>query len=182
MAKYGIVIDLTKCTGCAACTLACQAQNELEPGEVWVRVESTEEGRFPAVTRRFQTVQCNHCDNPPCAQVCPTKATYKRRDGIVLVDGKICIGCKYCVVTCPYQARVWNEERGTPGGCKLCVTRVTRGVQPACVLACPSKARTFGDLDDPESEISRLIVRKRPVRLRPDFGTGPNMYYVRGEK
>ena len=182
MAKYGLVVDLTKCTGCASCTLACQAQNELEPPEVWCRVESKEEGRFPAVTRSFQTVQCNHCDNAPCVQVCPTKASYKRRDGIVLVDNNVCIGCKYCIVACPYQARVWNEERGTPGKCVLCVTRVTKGVQPACVLACPSKARTFGDLDDPESDISRLIVRKRPVRLRPDIGTGPNIYYVRGEK
>ncbi len=179
MPRYGLLVDLTKCVGCASCTVACQAQNELEPGEVWVRVESREDGRYPAATRRILTVQCMHCDNPPCVHVCPTAANYKRRDGLVLINEKRCIGCKYCVVACPYQARVFSEERGTPGKCKLCQPRIEKGVQPACVLACPAGARYFGDLDDPASAIARLLVSKKATRLREDLGTKPNIYYVR---
>ena len=179
MPRYGLLVDLTKCVGCASCTLACQAQNELEPHERWVRVESKEEGRYPAVTRRFLAVQCMHCDNAPCIHVCPTRANYKRRDGLVLIREERCIGCKYCVVACPYQARVFNEGRGIPGKCKLCQPRIDKGVQPACVLACPTHARYFGDLDDPQSEISRLVVRRKATPLRPDLGTKPNIYFVR---
>lgn len=174
-----MVIDLTKCVGCAACTVACQAQNELQPGEVWVRVESREDGRFPTVTKRFLPVQCMHCDSPPCVSVCPTAANYKRKDGLVLINERRCIGCKYCVVACPYQARAFNEEKGIPGKCMLCQPRIEKGVQPACVLACPAGARVFGDLDDPGSMIAHLVVSKKAARLRDDLGTQPNIYYVR---
>ncbi|MCL5958661.1 MAG: 4Fe-4S dicluster domain-containing protein, partial [Chloroflexi bacterium] len=124
MPRYGLLVDLTKCAGCGACTVACQAQNDLESEEVWVRVQATEEGKFPTVTKRFLTVQCMHCDNPPCVSVCPTQANYKRRDGLVLIHEERCVGCKYCVVACPYQARVFNENKGIPGKCKLCQPRI----------------------------------------------------------
>ena len=179
MPKYGLVVDLTKCTGCASCTVACQAQNELEPEETWVRVEAKEEGKYPTVTRRFLVVQCMHCDHPPCVRVCPTGANYKRRDGLVLIHEERCIGCKYCVVACPYEARYFLEEKGIPGKCKLCQPRIDKGVQPACVLACPAGARYFGDLDDPDSQVSKLIALKKAKQLRADVGTGPNIYFVR---
>lgn len=144
-----------------------------------MRSEAREDGTYPTVTKRFLTVQCMHCTNPPCVNVCPTAANYVRADGLVLINEKRCIGCKYCVVACPYQARVFNEERGTPGKCKLCQTRIEKGVQPACVLACPAGARYFGDLGDPGSPIARLVVSRKAVRLRDDLGTQPNIYYVR---
>ena len=179
MPRYGKLIDLTKCVGCGSCTVACQAQHELEPFEKWVRVETKEEGKYPTVTRHSITIQCMHCEHPPCVEVCPTGANYKRRDGIVLINYGRCIGCKYCVNACPYQARYFNEERGWPDKCWLCWDRVDKGVQPACVLACPAKARYFGDLDDPRSEISQLIAQRKAQPLRTDLGTGPNIYYVR---
>ncbi|OGO41342.1 MAG: 4Fe-4S ferredoxin, partial [Chloroflexi bacterium RBG_16_57_9] len=178
MPKYGMVIDLTKCLGCNACTVACQAQNRLPAEEHWIRVRTFESGKYPTVTKNFLTVQCMHCDKPTCVSVCPTQASYKRRDGIVLVNEDRCIGCKYCVVACPYQARVFNEEKGLPEKCIFCLPRVARGVAPACVVACPAGARRFGDLNDPESEVSRLIATKKAARLRPDLGTDPNIYFV----
>lgn len=179
MPRYGMVIDLTKCLACNACTVACQAQNQLDDHERWVRVESEETGRFPAVTQRFLTVQCMHCENPPCVRVCPTKASYKLREGFVLINPDLCVGCKYCVVSCPYQARVFNEEKGIPSKCIFCRPRVQKGVQPACVIACPTGARLFGDLADPGSEISKLITKKKASQLRPDLRTGPSIHYVR---
>ncbi len=179
MARYGLVVDLTKCVGCLSCTVACQAQWELDPEERWLRVEIEEEGTYPSVTQRFVPINCMHCDNPPCVRVCPTAAMYKRKDGIVLMYEDRCIGCKYCVIACPYQARIWNEERGTPGKCRLCNVRIEKGVLPACVLGCPSGARYFGDFDDPNSEVSRLRVLKKAKPLRPDLQTGPNVFYVR---
>lgn len=179
MAKFGLLVDLSKCLGCGSCTVACQAQNDLHPEEHWLRVEAREDGVFPAVTRRFLPVSCMHCDHAPCISVCPTRANYKRPDGIVLVDESRCVGCKYCVVACPYQVRIFIEERGIPQKCVLCYTRVEKGVLPACVLSCPGGARYFGDFDDPENEISRLRVQKKAQQLRADLGTGPNIYYVR---
>lgn len=179
MPKYGMVIDLTKCLGCNACTVACQAQNRLPEHERWIRVQTFEVGKYPTVTKSFLTVQCMHCDKPVCVSVCPTKASYKRPDGIVMVDENRCIGCKYCVVACPYQARVFREEEGLPEKCIFCLPRVMRGVAPACVVACPTDARRFGDLNDPESEVSRLIATKKAAQLRPDLGTSPNIYFVR---
>ncbi len=179
MARFGLLVDLTKCVGCGSCTVTCQAQNQLYSEEHWLRVEITEEGTFPAVTKRFLPISCMHCDNAPCITVCPTRANHKRPDGIVLVDESLCVGCKYCVVACPYQARVFIEDRGIPQKCVLCYTRVEKGVQPACVLACPAHARYFGDYDDPDSDVSRLLVQKKALQLRPDLGTKPNIYYVR---
>ncbi len=179
MARYGLIVDLTKCVGCASCTVACQAQWELDPEERWLRVEIQDQGAYPSVGQQFLTVQCQHCDDAPCVRVCPTAANYKRADGLVLIHEGRCIGCKYCVVACPYQARAFNEARGTPGKCRLCDVRIQKGVLPACVLACPAGARNFGDFDDPNSEVSRLLALKKAKPLRPDLRTGPNIFYVR---
>jgi Fe-S-cluster-containing dehydrogenase component len=174
-----MVVDLTKCAGCYTCTVSCQMEWDLESYERWVRVESGEDGEYPAVTKRFQPVNCMHCDRPTCVSVCPTGASYKHKDGFVLIDEPRCIGCKYCMVACPYQARIFNERTGVPEKCRFCIHRVSKGVAPACVIACPTRARTFGDLSDPDSEVSRLIVRKKATQLRPDLGNQPNVYYIR---
>ena len=179
MPRYGMVIDETKCVGCHACRVACHNQNHLADQEAYNHLEEREYGTFPNYTREFLPVQCQHCDDAPCVRVCPTAANYKRKDGLVLIHEGRCIGCKYCVVACPYQARVFNEEKGIPGKCRLCDVRIQKGVLPACVLACPSGARYFGDLDDPNSEVSRLVTLKKAKQLRPDLRTGPNIYYVR---
>ena len=179
MPKYGLIIDLTKCVGCRACTTACQMQNDLESYERWLRVQEVEGGKFPSATKSFLTVQCQHCDKAPCISVCPVSANYKRTDGIVMIDEERCVGCKYCIVACPYQARIFNEERGVAQKCWLCYKRVEKGVAPACVVACPAGARYFGDFDDPDSEASKLIVRRKAAKLRPDLGTEPTLYYIR---
>jgi Fe-S-cluster-containing dehydrogenase component len=179
MAKYGLIIDLTKCAGCRACTVACQMQNELAPYERWLRVQDLESGAYPFATKRFLTVQCQHCDKAPCIALCPVCANYKRPDGIVMIDENRCVGCKYCMVACPYQARVFNEERGVAQKCWLCYTRVEKGVAPACVVACPAGARYFGDFDDPESEVSRIVRGGKAAKLHPELATEPSLYYIR---
>jgi Fe-S-cluster-containing dehydrogenase component len=179
MSKYGLIIDLTKCAGCRACTVACQMQNELAPYERWLRVQETESGKYPSASKRFLTVQCQHCDKAPCIALCPVCANYKRPDGIVMIDENRCVGCKYCMVACPYQARVFNEERGVAQKCWLCYTRVEKGVAPACVVACPAGARYFGDFDNPESEVSRMVLGGKAAKLRPDLATEPSLYYIR---
>ena len=179
MTQYGFLIDLSRCIGCNACTVACQAQNELDDEERWIRLEVEEEGKFPAATQHVLTVQCQHCGNPPCVNVCPTKASYKHRDGFVLIKQDWCIGCKYCVVACPYQARIFNHHTGLTGKCIFCLPRVEKGVQPACLIACPTGARTFGDLSDPYSEVNKVITTKKASRLRTDLRTEPSIYYVR---
>jgi Fe-S-cluster-containing dehydrogenase component len=121
---------------------------------------------------------CNQCEHPPCVQVCPVGATYKAKDGVVLIDPKYCIGCRYCVQACPYSARWFNEEKGVSQKCYWCYHRITKGMQPACVEACPVGARVFGDRNDHESPISLFIRNNRVQVLRPDTGNEPNVFYV----
>jgi len=179
MPKYAMVIDMTKCAACQACTVACEAEWGLPPGEKFTRLEEREIGKFPNVRREFLLIQCQHCDKAPCIEVCPTGATYKREDGIVLLDDKRCAGCKYCMVACPYQARVINHEKGVPEKCRFCYHRVEQGKKPACVSTCIGEARYFGDLEDPNDEIHRIIQQKQAKPLRGDLGTKPSIYYVR---
>jgi tetrathionate reductase subunit B len=121
---------------------------------------------------------CNHCTHPSCVQVCPTGATYKTRDGAVLIDHKYCIGCQYCVQACPYGARFFNHAKGVTDKCTWCYHRVTRGLKPACVEVCPVQARLFGDLNDKDSDVSRFIRDNRVQVLKPETGNGPNVFYV----
>ena len=120
---------------------------------------------------------CNHCENPPCVQVCPVGATYKTPDGVVLIDKKYCIGCRYCVQACPYGARYFNEETQTTDKCTWCYHRITKGLKPACAEVCPAKARIFGDLNDPSSEINDFIRNHRVSVLKPWTGNGPHVFY-----
>jgi Fe-S-cluster-containing dehydrogenase component len=121
---------------------------------------------------------CNHCTHPACVQVCPTGATYKTRDGVVLIDHKYCIGCQYCVQACPYGARFFNHARGVTDKCTWCYHRITKGLMPACVEVCPVQARMFGDLNDKESVVSRFIRDNRVQVLRPETGNAPNVFYI----
>lgn len=198
--RYGMGIDLKLCIGCNACTVACKAAHGTQPGVFWCKVLEKESGKYPRVSRLFVPVLCNHCRDPLCKTVCPTGATFTDGDGLVLVDYGKCIGCKTCVTGCPYQARTYvaREEHYFPGipipygveelrgiegvvqKCTFCADRLKAGAVPACVEACPTYCRVFGDLDDPESEVSGLARRQDAFRLLAEKGSEPCVYYIRG--
>lgn len=199
MVRYGMVINLKLCIGCHACALACKVENFTGPGIFWSFVEDEEVGTYPSVIRRFVPRLCMHCKNPSCVDVCPTGASYQRKDGIVLVDDKKCVGCQSCIVACPYGARYFvKENRGyfktaptpyekvahtkhRPGvveKCTFCVERLERGDEPACVRACPVKARIFGDLSDSKSPVSGVIRSKHGFQFHKDLGNDPSVYYL----
>ena len=176
---YAMVIDTRKCVGCHACTVACKAEFDVPLGVNRSWVESTEKGTYPNVRRSFLPRLCNQCSEPPCVSVCPTGATYKRKeDGIVVVDEDICIGCKYCILACPYDMRFINPRTGTAQKCDFCLHRVEQGLVPSCVNTCQGRARIFGDILDPESEVSKLVSTEAVSVLRQEMGTEPNVYYI----
>ena len=177
--QYGMVIDVRRCIGCHACTVACKSEFDVPLGENRAWVEYVEKGEYPNVGRSFLPRLCNHCSEPPCVGVCPTNATYKRQqDGIVVVDAGLCIGCKYCIQACPYDARFLNPVTKTADKCDFCIHRVSQGLAPACVVTCVGGARIFGDLSDPKSKVSKLIAKNRVTVLRREMGTFPNVYYI----
>jgi DMSO reductase iron-sulfur subunit len=176
--KWGMLIDVSKCVGCHACRIACQNQNGLKVREYYNRIEEQESGEFPNYSRRFIPIQCQHCDNPPCVKVCPAGACYKRENGVVFVDREKCIGCKYCILACPYNAPIIQEDEEYMHKCTFCIEFVEKDGTPACVATCMTGVRVFGDLNDPESEISRIVVKKKIVRLMEDLDTKPSIYYI----
>ena len=181
--QYGMLIDVRRCYGVHACSVACKAEFDFPLGTTRSWVEYIEKGTYPHVTRNFLPRLCNQCSKPNCVSVCPTNATWKREeDGIVVVDPDICIGCKYCVQACPYDARFPNPVTGAVEKCDFCVHRVSQGLEPACVEACPSRARIFGDLNDPESEISQILRTKRIFVLKEEVGTLPRFFYYFDER
>lgn len=208
--KWGMVIDLRKCVGCETCTVSCKAENLTPPGVSYNVVMVEEKGTFPNVSRTNIPRPCMHCDNPPCVSVCPVRATYKSGNGIVVQDTDRCIGCRYCMVACPYGARSFDfgesyedemtgfgtvtapdhgmdrGERekghapiGTVRKCTFCFHRLQRGEEPACVETCVGDARYFGDLNDPNSVVSKLASESRAFRLKEEYGTKPRVYYLR---
>jgi len=177
--QYGMVIDVRRCIGCHACTVACKSEFDLALGVNRCWVEYVEKGEYPNVGRSFLPRLCNHCSEPSCVYVCPTNATYKRKqDGVVVVDQGLCIGCKYCIQACPYGARYQDPIMGWIDKCDFCVHRVAQGYEPSCVSTCVGGARIFGDLGDPDSEVSKLIAKNRVTVLRQEMGTFPNVYYI----
>jgi Fe-S-cluster-containing dehydrogenase component len=198
--KLGLVIDLDTCVGCHACAVACKEWNDggqfgplvdedprgREPLGVWVNRIHSYEVEAPAAKLAVHFPRsCLHCEVPDCVTVCPTGASYKRaEDGIVLVDEDLCIGCKLCSWACPYGAREYSEVKGTMQKCTLCVDRIynetldERDRQPACVLACPTRARHFGDLGDPASAVSQLVAARDGYDLAPEFGYRPVNKYL----
>jgi molybdopterin-containing oxidoreductase family iron-sulfur binding subunit len=198
-----MVIDLKKCVGCNACSVACRQEHGTPPGILYTRVLNLEVGTYPNTRFEFQPLLCMHCDNPPCEEVCPTGATHKLENGIVMVDTDKCIGCRYCMTACPYNARFFNYSapkeyfpgkgktayeaaksgqhvKGTVEKCTFCAERVEAGLEPACVVSCTAKARYFGDLDDPNSEVSKLIAEFGGQPLHAELGTKPSVYYLPG--
>jgi len=177
--QLGMLIDLRRCIGCHACSVSCKAEFDVPLGATRALVEYVEKGDYPNVTRNFLPRLCNQCSQPACVDVCPTGATWKRKeDGVVVVDPDICIGCKYCLHAWPYDARFINLETGAADKCDFCQHRVSKGLEPSCVNACIGGARIFGDLNDPTSEISKKIATNPVTVLRPEQGTGPNVYYI----
>lgn len=219
--RWVMVIDLRKCVGCHACTVACVAENKLPPGVVYRPVLEEELGTYPNVTRRFTPRPCMQCDDPPCTPVCPVSATRKNEDGIVIVNYNDCIGCRACLTACPYGARTsdfgytytedttgndevtlgreraddyerapnfeygkqWAREgHGSPISnarkCHFCLHRIQVGELPACVTTCIGRATYFGDANDPESQVAKLISLPNVTRLKEELGTKPRVYYL----
>ncbi len=176
--RYAMAIDLRKCFGCHACSVACKSQFDVPLGvwRSWVKI--MERGKYPNVKRIFIPVLCNHCEKPPCVKGCPTGATYQRDDGIVVVNEADCIGCKYCIQNCAYQARFLHPFKKVANKCDFCIHRVEQGLVPACVNTCNAKARIFGDINDPETEISRLLMSNNSQVLMEGIGTMPQVYYI----
>ena len=179
MTHWGMVVDLGRCVGCQTCTIACKMENGLPPDTMWRTVLDLESGVFPDVNRAFFPLTCMQCADPPCYDACPTTATRVREDGIVWIADDICIGCAYCVWACPYDARFINPATGKADKCTYCVHRLAEGLEePACVRNCIANARYFGDLNDSNSEVSKLLSGNETRVLREEFGTKPNTYYI----
>ena len=200
MTQLALVIDLNVCVGCHACVTSCKQWNTsgsagalvdenpygADPtGTFFNRVQTFEVGEFPNTQTVHFPKSCLHCEEPPCVPVCPTGASYKReQDGIVLVDYDKCIGCKYCAWACPYGVREIDEKRQVMSKCTLCVDRIYDEKlpeperRPACVIACPTNARLFGDVHDPDSEVSTAIRERGGYPLMPEQGTLPANHYL----
>lgn len=206
MPRYGMVIDTKRCVSCNRCAMICRVEHNLPDGVLWNRAMTDGGDYFRApggsypndLTMKFYTLACQHCDNPACLEACPTGATDKREDGIVAVDYEKCIGCKSCIAACPYEgvrtlieaptyqldfavgdAAVPAQVENTVSKCTFCVERIDRGEQPRCADICFAHARYFGDLDDPDSEISKVLASREYDRLLEDQGTGPNVYFLK---
>ncbi len=220
MTRYGMAIDLNRCFGCQACAAACKVANNLPKDLSYNVVYTKQDEEFDdfgvAVARgavsndcaggtressvlSFLPVQCQHCESPSCVSVCPTGATYKREDGIVTVDDSRCIGCRSCIMACPYdgirtmietepeyyldvvvgEADAPKHVAGTVEKCTFCSNLIERGEVPACMQLCPGRARYWGDLDDPDSEVSKAIEGRDYMKLRKDAGTNPSVFYLR---
>lgn len=184
-----MVIDLRKCIGCMSCAVACKAEYGIPMGvwRTWVKVG--DKGRYPDTRRVFMPRLCNHCDYPVCVRNCPTQATFKHKDGFVLQRYNRCIGCRTCMVACPYNARHLLPEKRTDMNlphmvvdkCTFCIHRVKKGIVPSCVQACVGGARIFGDMNDSKSEVAKLAARQRLTVLKPELGTSPSVAYIGGD-
>lgn len=173
-----MVIDTVRCVGCMDCVVACKTENQVPEGfnRDWIAYDVT--GTFPTLHMEIRSERCNHCDNPPCVSCCPTGASHVHDvGGVVLVDPDKCIGCKGCVASCPYGARFIHPD-GYADKCTFCIHRVEQGLQPACVSVCPTHCMHFGDLDDPNSDVSQLLASRNHHVLMPDAGTKPRIFYL----
>ena len=171
------VIDHTRCIGCHACTIACKSENEVPLSVTRTYVKYVDTGVFPQARRSFQVTRCNQCDDAPCVEACPTTAMFRRADGIVDFDKSICVGCKACIAACPYDAIFINPEDHSAEKCNFCAHRLDVGLEPACVIVCPTEAILVGDMNDPLSAVSGIINREAVTVRRPEKETRPKLYY-----
>lgn len=205
MTKWGMAINKTRCIGCQTCAFACKMENNVPSGLRWNRVltegcdvEDGALGTYPALSRAYLPIACQHCENPACEKVCPTRATYKDDKGRVLVDYDKCIGCRMCMAACPYtgvrsfnweepkypvdhavgDADVPKHQKHVVEKCTFCYQRLAREEVPACMELCPARARHFGDFDDPDSEVSKLVKERSCEQLLASEGTKPSVYYL----
>ncbi len=198
--RLGMVIDLKRCMGCYGCQMSCKAEHGTPPGVFFARLLKREEGQYPTGRQILLPVLCNHCSDAACVDVCPTGASHYAEHGIVDIDPDLCVGCRSCMMACPYNNRYYHAEQqnyfgeegptayedartarhqtGVVMKCDFCRERRAEGKDPACVANCAAKARTFGDLDDPTSVISQLIKERSGFNLHPEAGTHPNVYYL----
>jgi len=175
--RWAKVVDHTRCIGCHACTTACKSENDVPLGVTRTYVKHVEVGVFPAAHRAFQVTRCNQCDDAPCVTACPTSAMYRRADGIVDFDKTACIGCKACIAACPYDAIFINPEDHSAEKCNFCAHRLDVGLEPACVVVCPTQAILVGDLEDPTSKVAQIVQREAVSVRRPEKGTRPKLFY-----
>ena len=175
--QWGKVIDQTRCIGCHACSTACKSENAVPLGVNRTYVKYVDIGEFPAARRAFQVTRCNQCEHPPCVEACPTTAMYRRPDGIVDFDKNICIGCKACIAACPYDAIFINPEDHSAEKCNFCAHRLEVGLEPACVVVCPTEAILIGNLKDPESRVAKFVNRDVVAVRRPEKETLPKLFY-----
>ena len=181
MTRIGFVLNQETCIGCHACTVACKQEHGVELGVFRTWVKYIEQGEFPDVRRHFSVLRCNHCDDAPCIAVCPTGALFRREDGIVDFDGERCIGCKACMNGCPYDALYIDPRSDTAAKCNFCAHRVDVGLKPSCEIVCPTESILSGDLDDPASEVSRIVATRATSVRAPEQGTKPKVHYVGAE-
>jgi len=177
--KYGMVIDTNRCTCCHGCTVACISENNVPDGKYRSWVKKISKGIYPDVSFHFLPRLCNNCEDAPCLNLCPTGATYRtEEDGVVHVNRDVCVGCHICIDACPYGARFLSPITHTADKCDFCYHRITKGIEPACVTACTGRARIFGDLNDPESEIALYLNSHSTQVIRSDLDTRPKVHYV----
>ncbi len=203
---YVMLIDTKRCAGCHTCSVACKIENNLPDGVWWRRVLTVggdgmdfPAGTYPDLQMSYITVACQHCENPACIKVCPVGATWKDEEtGLVMVDPDKCLGCRYCMVACPYTgvrqfnfeepeyaigfavgaADAPNHQKNTVGKCTFCAHRLVKGEQPACVEACPARALHFGDVNEPDSEVAQMLNKRSHFRLLEEKGTEPSVYFL----
>jgi Fe-S-cluster-containing dehydrogenase component/formate-dependent nitrite reductase membrane component NrfD len=175
--KWAKVIDHTRCIGCHACTTACKSENEVPLSVTRTYVKHVDVGEFPQTRRAHQVTRCNQCAHAPCVTACPTTAMFKRADGIVDFDKSICIGCKACMAACPYDAIFINPEDHSAEKCNFCAHRIDVGLEPACVVVCPTEAILVGDMNDADSKVARIINREPVAVRRPEKETLPKLFY-----